>query len=133
MPLLYYFPGAESSTALDHDRARAFVYEVRDDPHDATKQIIEIVVDSGRDFVLSDIHVDVDGDRLVVSGERSKSRRTGSKSSLIEDDRASSATDEEENRQLIKQFTLPAHSDVTAVTSRRSDDGRLSILVPFRR
>jgi len=130
---LYYFPGADSAPTSSHDKARAFVYEVRDDPRDTTRQIIEIVVDSGRDFVLSDVHVDVEGDRLVISGERSKSRRSNSRSSLNEDDRTEAAMDDEENRQLIKQFSLPARSDVAAITSRRCDDGRLSILVPVRR
>ena len=43
VPLLYYFPGAEKA-ASSQDRARAFVYEVRNDPADPTRQIVEIVV-----------------------------------------------------------------------------------------
>jgi len=128
VPLLYHFPGTDSVPTSGQDRARAFVYEVRDDPRDTTKQVVEIVVDCGRDFVLSDLHVNVEGDRLVVTGERSKSRRTSSRSSLGED-----TTEEEDGRQLIKQFTLPTRADVAGITSRRCDDGRLSILVPVRR
>lgn len=129
MPLLYYFPGADSAPTSAEDKARAFVYEVRDDPRDVTRQLIEIVVDGGRDFVLSELRVDVDADRLVISGERSSrtSRRSGSRSSLNDDDRGS---DDDDIRQLIKQYTLPARSDVASITARRSDDGRLSILVP---
>jgi len=43
VPLLYYFPVAEKPSTQDR-RARAFVYEVRDDPLDASRQIVEIVV-----------------------------------------------------------------------------------------
>jgi len=129
VPLLYYFPDGEN-IATNQDRARAFVYKVRDDPRDSTRQIVEIVVDCGREFVLADLHVDVDGDRLTVTGERSKSRRFGSKSSVSDD---STGPDDEDGRQLIKQYTLPTRADVASITSRRCDDGRLSILVPVRR
>jgi len=134
VPLLYYFPGADSAQTSAKDKARAFVYEVRDDPRDATRQIIEIVVDGGRDFMLSELRVDVDNDRLVISGERSSktSRRSGSRSSLNNDDKGSD-DDDDNGRQMIKQYTLPARSDVASITARRSDDGRLSILVPVRR
>ena len=129
VPLLYYFPEPDN-IATNQDRARAFVYKVRDDPNDSTRQIVEIVVDCGRDFVLADLHVDVDGDRLTITGERSKPRRSGSKSSVNDD---CTAPDDEDGRQLIKQYTLPTRADVDAITSRRCDDGRLSILVPVRR
>lgn len=129
VPLLYYFPDGEN-IATNQDRARAFVYKVRDDPRDPARQIVEIVVDCGREFVLADLHVDVDGDRLTVSGERSKSRRFGSRSSVNDD---SACPDDEDGRRMIKQYTLPTHADVAAITSRRCDDGRLSILVPVRR
>jgi len=130
---LYYFPDADSHRLLSQNRARAFVYKVRDDPDDATRQIIEIVVDCGRDLVLSELHVDVDGDRLIITGDRSRSRRSSSRSSLSDDDRTGTGLDDDDQRQLIKEYTLPTRADVDAITSRRGDDGRLSILVPVRR
>ena len=126
---MYYFPEADESST--QDRARAFVYKVRDHPRDATRQVIEIVVDRGRDLTLADIRVDVSGDKLVISGDRPRWRAAGARSSSREDDRSASGTDDE--RQLIKQFTLPKLADVDAITSRRADDGRLAILVPVRR
>ena len=134
VPLLYYFPGADSAKTSSQERARAFVYEVRDDPRDTTRQVIEIVVDCGRDFVLADLRVDVDGDRLTITGARSKSRRASSRSSAVdEDERTETRPDDDEHRQLIKQYTLPSRADASAITSRRCEDGRLSILVPVRR
>jgi len=133
VPLLYYFPGADFAATSTQDRARAFVYEVRDDPTDTGRQLIEIIVNCGRDFVFADLRIDVNGDRLTITGERSKPRRAGSKSSLSDDDRAGSGQDDDDGRQIIKQYTLPTNADVAAITSQRCDDGRLSILIPVRR
>jgi len=69
VPLLYYFPDADS-VAASQDRARAFVYEVRDDPDNSSRQMVEIVVDCGREFTFSDLHVDIDGEKLTITGER---------------------------------------------------------------
>jgi len=81
---MYYFPGAaHGQAASNRERAHAFVYEVRDDPRDTTRQIIEIVVDCGRDFVLADLRVDVEGDRLVIGGDTTKSRRRSSSRSSV--------------------------------------------------
>ena len=132
---MYYFPDEESAST--HDRARAFVYKVRDDPTDPTRQIIEIVVDGGREFDFADLHVDVDGgDSLVVTGDRSRSRRPSWGASQGDDRRPGargSTQSDEDDRQVIKRYALPARAVADAITSRRSDDGRLAILVPVRR
>jgi len=95
-------------------------------------------VDCGRDLMLSDVQVDVKGDRLLITGgDRARSRRRGSaaggpsRSPGSSDDDRSAADDQ--RQPLIKQFTLPQRAQVDAITSRRGDDGRLAILVPVRR
>lgn len=70
---------------------------------------------------------------ILVYGCRSRSRRFGSKSSINEDRTTTGLEEDTDGRQLIKQYTLPTRVDVSGITSRRSDDGRLSILVPVRR
>ena len=92
--------------------------------------LADFQVDCGRDFMLADLHVDVSGDRLLITGDRARSRlasATPSRSPGSEAERPGSTS------RLIKQFTLPPRADVAAITSRRGDDGRLAILVPVRR
>jgi len=72
VPLLYYFPSADESSSSTQDQAgaRAFVYKVREDPRDPARQLVEIVVDGGRELMLADLQVEVVGDRLLIRGDR---------------------------------------------------------------
>jgi hypothetical protein len=120
VPLIYYFP--PSDLDLDRDaRAKSFVYEVRDDPTDRSRQLMEILVNTGRDVSARDLRVEVgDANKLIVSAERP----VGS---------GGEAGGRAPRRTVIKRYTLPPLADVAGITSRLGSDGRLTILIPIRK
>lgn len=125
VPLIYYFPPTDYD--LDREgRAKSFVYEVRDDPTDPSRQLMEILVNTGRDVSARDLRVEVaDNNRLVVSAERSAAELPSNSNGTSGPGRS--------NRMVIKRYALPPLADVTAITSRLGSDGRLTILIPIRR
>jgi len=116
VPLLYYFPPEDRDISRD-GRAKSFVFEVRDDPSNRSRQIMEILVNTGRDVGAEELRVEVDDtDGLIISAEKPPSSGRGPP-----------------RRQLIKRYTLPPMADVDAITSQLGVDGRLTILIPIRR
>jgi len=116
VPLLYYFPPEDRDISRD-GRAKSFVYEVRDDPSDPSRQVIEILVNTGHDVAADQLRVEVDDtDGLLITAEKWPSSGSG-----------------QPRRHIIKHYTLPPHADVDAITSRLGVDGRLTILIPIKR
>lgn len=114
VPLLYYFPPEERDITRD-GRAKSFVYEVRDDPTDPSRQLMEILVNTGQDVGADQLRVEVDGaDGLLITAE--KQTASG-----------------RPRRRVIKRYTLPPLADVDAITSQLGVDGRLTILIPINR
>ena len=113
MPLIYYFEPTKRDIERDK-RAKSFVYEVRDDPTDPSRQLMEILVNTGSDVSARDLRVEVDGDRLVVFAD------TPSTTSGVK-------------RKVIKRYTMPPMADVDGITSRLGRDGRLTVLVPVKK
>jgi len=116
VPLLYYFPPEERDISRD-GRAKSFVYEVRDHPTDPSRQLMEILVNTGHDVAADQLRVEVDDvEGLLITAEKS-----------------ASSYNWQPRRHVIKRYTLPPLADVDAITSRLGVDGRLTILIPIRR
>ena len=112
VPLFYYFP--EAGDRLEDRTSKAFVYEVRSNQDGS--QIMEILVNCGRNVRAHDIHIAVNNNTLVITSERSSGTSPNS------------AT----QRTVIKKYTLPPLADIDGITTDRSSDGRLRILIPIR-
>jgi len=111
---LYYFPPEDRDIFRD-GRAKSFVYEVRDDPTDPSRQLMEILVNTGQDVSADQLRVEVDdAEGLLITAE--KSTPSG-----------------QPRRHIIKHYTLPPFADVDGITSRLGVDGRLTILIPMKR
>lgn len=107
VPLIYYFPEEEANG----QKTKSFVYEVRKNP-DGSK-LIEILVKPGQDLSIDELRVEVNNDdKLIVSAVKSGARGAAQKS-------------------IIKTYTLPENADVQGITSNRTRDGCLTILVPI--
>lgn len=116
MPLLYYFPPEDRDISRD-GRAKSFVYEVRDDPDNPSRQLMEILVNTGQDVGADQLRVEVDDtDGLLITAEKASSSGSGPP-----------------RRYVIKRYTLPPLADVDGITSRLGVDGRLTILIPLKR
>jgi len=116
VPLLYYFPPEERDMTRD-GLAKSFVYEVRDDPTDRSRQLMEILVNTGHDVSADQLRVEVDDtDGLLITAEKSTFQGYG-----------------QPRRHVIKRYTLPPNADVDAITSQLGVDGRLTILIPIKR
>jgi len=116
VPLLYYFPPEERDMTRD-GRAKSFVYEIRDHPTDPSRQMMEILVNTGQDVGADQLRVEVDdNDALLITAEKATFSGHG-----------------QPRRYVIKRYTLPPLADVDAITSRPGVDGRLTILIPIRR
>lgn len=113
VPLFYYFPPNERDVERD-SRAKSFVYEVRDDPNDPSRQLMEILVNTGRDVSARDLRIEHDGGQLIVFAD-------------LPSQRSASGSD----RKVIKRYTLPPMTDVDGITSKLGRDGRLTILIPI--
>jgi len=117
VPLLYYFPPEDRDITRD-GRAKSFVYEVRDHPTDRSRQLMEILVNTGQDVSADQLRVEVDDtDGLLITAEERSSPSGGTAG----------------RRRVIKRYTLPPHADVDAITSHLGVDGRLTILIPIIR
>ena len=113
---MFYFPPEERDMTRD-GRARSFVYEIRDHPTDPSRQMMEILVNTGQDVGADQLRVEVDDtDALLITAEKATFKGYG-----------------EPRRHVIKRYTLPPLADVDAITSRLGVDGRLTILIPIRR
>jgi len=113
--LLYYFPPSERDVERD-SRAKSFVYEVRDDPNDPSRQLMEILVNTGRDVSARDLRIELDGDQLIVFAD-------------VPSRQPASGFD----RKVIKRYTLPPMTDVDGITSKLGRDGRVTLLIPIKR
>lgn len=115
MPLLYYFPPEDRDITRD-GRAKSFVYEIRDDPTDPSRQLMEILVNTGHDVGADQLRVEVEDDEgLLITAEK-----------------LDSSGKRPPRRRVIKRYTLPPLADVDGITSRLGVDGRLTILIPIR-
>ena len=116
VPLLFYFPPEDRDITRD-GRAKSFVYEVREHPTDPSRQLMEILVNTGQDVGADQLRVEVDDtDGLLITAEKSPSSGGGPA-----------------RRHVIKRYTLPPLADVDDITSHLGVDGRLTILIPIRR
>ena len=78
MPLLYYFPPEDRDITRD-GRAKSFVYEVRDDPADPSRQLMEILVNTGQDVGADQLRVEVDDTDCLLYTSPSPRDRTRSR------------------------------------------------------
>jgi len=116
VPLLYYFPPEERDVTRD-GRAKSFVYEVRDDPADPSRQVMEILVNTGADVAADQLRVEVDdAEGLLIMAEKAPPSGRGPA-----------------YRHVIKRYSLPPLADVDGITSHLGIDGRLVILIPLCR
>lgn len=116
VPLLYYFSPEDRDITRD-GRAKSFVYEIRDDPNDPSRELMEILVNTGYDVGADQLRVEVDDvEGLLITADKPESSGRGPPC-----------------RHIIKRYTLPPAADVDGITSRLGVDGRLTILIPIRR
>ena len=114
VPLIYYFLPAKRDSDSD-DAAKSFIYEIRPDPKDPSRELMEILVNAGRDVTSRDLRLDVNDKRqlIVFADVRSRSTASGF------------------DRKVIKRYTLPPLADVDGISSKLGRDGRLKIIVPL--